>query len=136
MATRSIGEVMDGAMDKIRGMVDSNTVVGEPILTPDGATLVPVSRVSFGFASGGNDASETPKKGVWAGSGAAVKVDPIGFLLIRDGSARMLGIQAPAFTTADRVIDMVPELLDRVEGLLEKYGPKSGDEAEEPGTEE
>lgn len=122
MANHPIGDMMEGAMDKIRGMVDSNTVVGEPIVTPDGVTLIPVSRVSFGFASGGNDGTASnAKSGVWAGSGAAVKVDPIGFLMIQDGSARMVGIQMPALTTADRVIDMLPDVLDRIEGYLDKY---------------
>jgi len=121
MANHPIGEVMDGAMDKIRGMVDSNTVVGEPIVTPDGVTLIPVSKVSFGFASGGNDGS-SGKSGVWAGSGAAVKVDPIGFLMISDTTVRMVGIQMPAVTTADRLIDMVPEVLDRIDRYADKFG--------------
>ena len=135
MASHPISEMLDGAMDKIRGMVDSNTVVGEPIVTPDGVTMIPVSRISFGFTSGANDGTEGAKKsGVWAGSGAAVKVDPIGFLMIRDGSARMVSVQPPAFSTADRVIDMIPELLDRVEGMVEKYAPKK--EAPERGSAE
>ena len=121
MANHSIGEVMDGAMDKIRGMVDSNAVVGEPIVTPDGITMIPVSRVSFGFASGGND-SASGKSGVWAGSGAAVKVDPIGFLMISDSNVRMVGIQLPASNTADRIIDMVPEVLDRIDRFAGRMG--------------
>ena len=121
MSNHPIGEVMDGAMDKIRGMVDSNTVVGEPIVTPDGVTMIPVSRVSFGFASGGNDGA-SGKSGVWAGSGAAVKVDPIGFLMISDTTVRMVGIQMPAITTADRLIDMVPEVLDRIDRYADKFG--------------
>ena len=128
MANESLREMMDAAMDKIKTMVDSNTVVGEPITAPNGVTLIPVSRVSFGFAAGGNDAG-SGKSGVWGGSGAAVKVDPIGFLMIQDGTARMVGIQMPAFTTADRVIDMVPEVLDRIEGYVDKYAPKE----KEPG---
>lgn len=117
---------METAMDKIRGMVDANTMIGEPITTPDGVTLVPVSRVSFGFASGGNDKSASSSKpSVWGGGGAAVKVEPIGFLLIRDGGARMVSIQAPAVTTVDRLLDLVPEIMDKVEGYVDKYGKKS-----------
>ena len=126
MANHSISDMMDSAMDKIRGMVDSNTVVGEPIVTPDGAILIPVSRVSFGFASGGNDATASgAKSSVWGGSGAAVKVDPIGFLMIRDGSARMIGIQMPAYSTADRVIDMLPDVLDRIDGYVNRFARPS-----------
>ncbi len=132
MSNHPIGDVMDAAMDKIRGMVDSNTVVGEPIITPDGVTLIPVSRVSFGFASGGNDGSAGGgKSGVWAGSGAAVKVDPIGFLMISDTTVRMVGIQMPAVTTADRIIDMLPEVLDRVESYVDKFGGKNDPPAQE-----
>jgi sporulation protein YtfJ len=122
----SIGNMMAEAMDKIQTMVDANTVVGEPITTPDGVTLIPVSRVAFGFASGGNDASTSAKPNVWGGSGAAVKVEPIGFLMIKDGGARMVSIQPPALSTADRVLDMVPEIMDKVEGYVDKYSKKSG----------
>ena len=130
MANQSLGDLMQNAMEKIRTMVDSNTVVGDPIATPDGVTLVPVSRVSFGFVSGGNDKADSAKGGVWGGSGAAVKVDPIGFLMIKEGTARVVSIQPPAFTTVDRVIDMVPEIMDRVEGYVDKYGKKDAPEDE------
>ena len=113
-------------------MVDSNTVVGEPIITPDGVTLIPVSRVSFGFASGANDGtSGGGKGGVWAGSGAAVKVDPIGFLLISGGAVRMVNIQMPAVTTADRIIDMVPDVLDRIEGYVDRFSADKKQRASE-----
>lgn len=125
MADQAVSELMEGALDKIRGMVDSNTVVGTPISTPDGVTLIPVSRLSFGFASGGNDKTASPSKpGIWGGGGAAVKVEPVGFLLHKDGGARMLCIQPPAFSAADRLIDMTPELLEKIEGYIDKYGKK------------
>ena len=122
---------MQAAMDKIHPMVDSDTVVGTPITTPDGVTLIPLSRMSFGFASGGGDkddekakGGEKPKGSVWGGSGAAVKVDPIGFLMIKDGTARMVSIQPPAYSTVDRVVDMVPELMEKIERYVDKYGKK------------
>ncbi len=124
MANHPIGDMMDAAMDKIRTMVDSSTVVGQPITTPDGVTLIPVSRISFGFASGGSDSSASSKAGVWGGSGAAVKMEPIGFLMIQEGSVRMVGIQMPAITTADRVIDMLPDVLDRVEGYVDRFSSR------------
>ena len=131
MAEHPLGEMMSGAMDKIRGMIDANMVVGQPITTPDGVTLVPVSRVSYGFASGGNDGTDAAKKGnVWAGSGAAVKVDPVGFLMMSGTSIRMVAVQPPAFSTADRIIDLVPGLLDRVERMADKYASRS-DKADE-----
>lgn len=126
MANQSIGDLMETSIGKIRDMVDANTVVGEPITTPDGVTVIPVSRMSFGFASGGND-KNPQSKGIWGGAGAAVRVSPIGFLVIKDGGVRMLNISAPAITTADRVLDMVPELIDRIESMVDKYKGKGED---------
>lgn len=125
MANQAMGELLEGALDKIRGMVDSNTVIGTPVTAPDGVTLIPVSRLSFGFASGGNDKTASPSKpGIWGGNGAAVKVEPVGFLLHKDGGTRMLCIQPPAFSAADRLIDMAPELLEKIEEYIDKYGKK------------
>ena len=120
MANQSIGDLMETSIGKIRDMVDANTVVGEPITTPDGVTVIPVSRMSFGFASGGNDKS-TQSKGIWGGAGAAVRVSPVGFLIVKDGGVRMLNVSAPAITTVDRALDMVPELFDRIESMVDKY---------------
>ena len=125
MADQAVGDLIEGALDKIRSMVDPNTVIGAPITTPDGVTLIPVSRLSFGFASGGSDKSASPvKPGIWGGGGAAVKVEPVGFLLNKDGGARMLCIQPPAFSAADRLIDMAPELLEKIESYIDKYRKK------------
>ena len=127
MAEQALGDLMQTAMDKIQGMVDSNTVIGAPIYVPDGTTMIPVSRLTFGFASGGSDKTASPSKpGVWGGSGAAVKIDPVGFLVHREGGVRMLCIQPPAFTTADRMLDLVPEVLDKIETYIDKYGKKQG----------
>ena len=126
MEDHPISEMMNTAMDKIRSMIDSNTVVGEPITTPDGVTVIPVSKVSFGFASGASD-KEGDKSGVWGGSGGAVKVDPVGFLMLRDGTARLVGIQPPAFSTVDRLIDMVPQVMDRIEGYVDRFSGSGKD---------
>ena len=115
----SITEVMQASMAKIREMVDSNTIVGEPITTPDGVTLIPVSRLSFGFGCGGGDYGKQAAQ-MGAAAGAGVRVEPMAFLVVKDGVTRMLPVAAPAITTVDRVIEMVPELLDRVEGFVDK----------------
>lgn len=118
-----LGDMMDATMDKIRTMVESNTVIGVPITTADGATAIPISRISFGFACGGNDTSAAPARpGLWGGSGAGVKVDPMGFLLIREGTARLVSVQPPASSTADRLLDKVPDVLDMVEDFVQKRG--------------
>ena len=115
----SLSEMMETSMDKIRQMVDSNTIVGEPITTPDGVTLIPVSRLSYGFGCGGGDyGKQTNQMG--AGAGAGVRVEPMAFLVVKGGVTRMLPVGTPAITTLDRVIEMVPELFDRVESFVDK----------------
>lgn len=116
-----ISAVLDTTMSKIKEMVDTNTVVGEPIITPDDITLIPLSRVSFGFASGGSEFPMKDKNGVGCGSGAGVKVEPIGFLIVKDGNVRMMNITPPAATTVDRLIDFAPQLLDRVDQFIDQH---------------
>ena len=115
-----ITNVMNDAMNKIKELVDTNTVVGKPILTPDDTMLIPLSRVSFGFASGGTEYPMKDKSGVGAGSGAGVKVEPIGFLVIQNGSVRLMNVTPPASGTVDRIIDMAPQVMDRIDQFLDK----------------
>ena len=87
----SVSELMETTMTKIREMVDSNSVIGEPITTPDGVTLIPVSRVSLGFGSGGGTYGQTSER-FGGGGGAGVKIDPVAFLVIKDGQTRMMPV--------------------------------------------
>ncbi len=119
MDQNEIAVVMSATMNKIKELVDTNTVIGKPIVTDDGITLIPLSRVSFGFASGGSEFPAKDRKGVGAGSGAGVKVEPIGFLVIKEGNVRMLNI-APTNNTVDRIIDMAPTVIDRVDQFIDK----------------
>ena len=120
MEKHPIGEMMEITMTKIKEMVDVNTVVGTPITTPDGITLIPVSKVSFGFGSGGSDFPVKEKSGFGGGNGAGIKIEPIGFLTIKEGSVRMVNITPPADTTIDRAIELIPDVIDRVEAFIEK----------------
>lgn len=120
----SITAVMEASMDKIRQMVDSNTIVGEPITTPDGVTLIPISRLSYGFGCGGGDYGKQ-SAGTGAGCGGGVHVEPMAFLVVKDGVTRMLPVASPAVTTVDRVIELVPELMDRVESFVDKRKNKA-----------
>ena len=114
----SLTELMEASMSKIRDMVDSNTIIGEPIQTPDGVTLIPVSRLSFGFGCGGGDyGKQAPKFG---GGTAGVKVEPVAFLVVKDGVTRVMPVALPAVGTVDRVIDLVPQVMDRVENFIDK----------------
>jgi sporulation protein YtfJ len=118
MDNSNLGNLMETTMQNIKNMVDVNTVVGDPIFTPDGITLVPVSRVSFGFGGGGAEFAQS--KGYGGGTGCGVRVEPIGFLVVKDGNVRMLNVIPPANTTVDRIIDMVPGIVDKVDGMIDK----------------
>ena len=129
MEKNSIGELMDKTMARIREMVDVNTIVGSPITTVDGITLIPVSKVSFGFAAGGSDfQTKNGKDGqpnTFGGdSGAGVKIEPVSFLVIRDGSVRMIGANAQEQNSVEKFIDAMPDIIDKVKEVL----PKKKDE--------
>ena len=87
-----LNDLMRSTMEKIHEMVDTNTIVGEPIATADGVTLIPISKVSFGFGSGGGDYGKAAKDGFGGGSAAGVKIDPVAFLVIKDGVTRVLPV--------------------------------------------
>ena len=119
MAEHPIQGLMNVTMEKIHQMVDSNTIIGEPIQTPDGVTLIPVSRLSFGFGCGGGDYGKQAAQ-MGAAAGAGVRVEPMAFLVVKDGVTRMLPVAAPAITTVDRAIELVPQVLDRVESFIDR----------------
>lgn len=113
-------ELMDATMEKVREMVAANNIVGTPITTPDGVTLIPVSRVSLGFGSGGGDYGKAGKEGFGGGGGAGVKIEPVAFLIVRDGAARLMPVAAAPASTVDRIVDMAPDIVDRVGKFFEK----------------
>ena len=112
----SINETMGITMEKIKEMVDVNTVVGDPITTPDGTTLIPVSKVSFGFASGGTDGTNLR---FGAGAGAGVTISPIAFIVVKDGNTRMIYVAPPTNTAIDKLIDMIPQAAGKIEELIQ-----------------
>ena len=119
-----LNEMMRGTMEKVREMVDTNTIVGQPITTPDGVTLIPISKVSFGFGSGGGDYGKAPKEYFGGGAGAGVKIDPVAFLVIKDGSTRVLPVAVPPVSTMDRIVEMAPDIMDKVEKFFDKKEAK------------
>lgn len=125
-----INEMMDTSMEKIRQMADANTVVGQPITTGDGTTVIPISRVKFSFAGGGSEFnaknSAAGSKPYGGGTGATVTVTPVAFLISKDGTSRILPIPEPASTSVDRVIEMIPDIADKVwQFIQEKKAEKS-----------
>ena len=145
---RPLSDLMRSTMDKIREMADTNTIVGQPITTPDGVTLIPISRVSMGFGCGGADYGKTQPKDFGGGSGAGVKIEPVAFLVIREGTTRVLPVAMPPMTTLDlvvmgggviglelacafaaygtevTVVEMMPDLVDKVEKYFDKKEEK------------
>ena len=119
-----LNDLMQTAMEKVREMVDTNTIVGQPITTPDGVTLIPISKVSFGFGGAGGGVGKTQPKDFGGGSAAGVKIDPVAFLVIRDGITRVLPVAVPPVSTLDRVVEMVPDLMDKVEKYFDKKEAK------------
>lgn len=123
--------VMGTTMQKIKEMVDVNTIIGNPITTPDGTTIIPVSKVSFGFASGGSDLpTKDPKKTFGGGGGAGITLQPIAFLVVREGDVRLLQI-ATASNTADKIVNAVPEVIDKISDAFAKTG-KPAEKKETP----
>ena len=130
-----IHEVLQTTMNKIREMVDANTVVGQPIATQDGVTLIPVSRLSFGFATGGSDFGKTQNvaKSFGGGAGAGVNVIPVAFLVVKDGNVKILPVAPPPGDTVSRVVDLVPEMFEKVTGYIDKKsGSKKAEADGEP----
>ena len=120
-----LAEMMDASLNKVREMVDSNTIIGQPIKTDDGVTLIPINRMSFGFGSGGTDYGNAANK-FGGGAAAGVKVEPVAFLTVKDGVTHMLPVSIPAASTAERVIELVPEVMDRVQSFVDKKRENSG----------
>ena len=131
MTQHPIQGMMDTSMEKIRQMVDVNTIIGDPITCPDGTTIIPVSKVNFGFAAGGSDwPSKQPKELFGGGSGAGVAIQPIAFLVIANGDVKILRIEGGPTSTVDRIVDAVPGVINTITGLISKSKDKKDKAAE------
>ena len=126
--SNSVPNMLEGMLQRIREMIDANTVVGQPITTADGTTIIPISKVSIGFGGGGSDfvsknlnKMENPFGG---GAGGGVKVSPVGFLVVAGGNVRMIPVAAAASTTADRLVEMIPDTLDKVSAFIDSHTNK------------
>jgi len=113
---------METTMQKVREMVDANTIVGEPVTTDDGITLIPVSKLSFGFAGGGSDfaGKGESSNGFGGGIGAGVRIEPVAFIVVKGENVKLLHVTPPAASTVDRIIETVPEMFDKVTDFIGK----------------
>lgn len=118
MGENKINEVMDTTMNGIREMIDVNTIVGNPITTPDGTTVIPISKVSFGFASGGTDFGKQPEKQKFGGgSGAGVSIVPVAFLTITSDGVKVVAVDSQE-TGIEKAIQSVPTVVEKVSKIL------------------
>jgi len=135
MEKRNVSDFISTTMEKVREMIDANTIIGQPINADDGITLIPVSKVSFGFAGGGTDfqtkhSAQGKTDPFGGGTGAGVKLDPVAFVVIKNGTVRIMNIAPPASTTADRILEMLPDALDKIEGMIKSQNVSKADETE------
>lgn len=131
-----IESLMITSMTSIESMVDVNTIIGESIVAPDGSVIIPLSKVCFGFAAGGSEFntnkigkfSENTKLPFGGGSGAGVHISPVGFLVMKDGNARVLNVNG--INVIDRAVDMIPDLINKIDGIINKKMDKEEKEKE------
>lgn len=130
MHNHPIEGLIKTAMDSIKDMVNVNTIVGDPVESPDGSVIIPVSKVSFGFVAGGGDFDKSSDKNeknessdypFGGGSGAGVSVQPIAFMVVNENSIKLLPVGQGAMI--ERIFDAVPELMEKVKGLLDNKEP-------------
>ena len=121
MAEHPIKGLMDVTMEKIRQMVDSNTIIGNPINLADGTTVLPVPKVTFGFASGGSDLPNKAAKDLFGGgSGAGVTIAPVAFLVVQPGGNVRLIQLTDTSNNIDRALSLLPEMMDKITALVKK----------------
>lgn len=127
--SQNLPNMLDNTIAKIREMIDVNSVVGDPIVTVDGVTIIPVSKISVGLGGGGSDfVSKNPNHNenpFGGGVGAGVKVTPVAFLIIKEGNVRMIPVATPANTTADRLVEMVPDTIDKIAAFVDSHTKKA-----------
>ena len=126
--SQNLPNMLEGTIAKIRDLLDSNSVVGEPIVAGD-VTIVPISKISIGLGGGGSDFStnHSANQDFGGGVGAGVKVTPVAFLVIKEGSVRMLPVANPANTTADRLVEMIPDTLDKIAAFIDSRADKKAE---------
>ena len=117
MKETPVNKIMESTLDKMREMVDVSTIIGEPMVTGD-TTLIPVSKVSYGFTSGGTDLPSKQNNELFGGAGGGgISITPVAFIVIQNGTVRLMQINNYT-SSADRAIAMIPELIDKVSELV------------------
>ena len=133
--THPIQGLMEASMKNIKEMVDVNTIIGEPVQTPDGTTIIPVSKVAFGFGAGGSDIpvktnTATAESPFGGGSGAGVSIKPVGFLVVGTDQIKMLPIDSGNPGPLDKLFEFIPQMVDKVNNIVKEKGNKKSEYAE------
>lgn len=120
MSEHPIQGLMGVTLEKIKNMADANTVIGNPIHMADGTMILPVSKITYGFASGGSDfPSKTQKDLFGGGGGAGVSVIPVAFLVVKEGAVKLIQLSDTS-NNVDRAIGLMPEMVDKISDLFQK----------------
>ncbi|NLL15613.1 MAG: sporulation protein YtfJ [Clostridiales bacterium] len=128
MKEKTAAGILETTIEKVRTLVNVSTIIGEPIYLNDGITVIPVSKVTYGFASGGSDfPSKNNVQLFGGGGGAGVTINPVAFLIVKDGEVTLKHITSND-NAAERIINLVPEMFDKVSGLVNKGKKKKEDD--------
>ena len=118
MSEHSINGMLNVTLQRIRELVDTNTIIGEAITTEDGTMILPVSRITYGFVSGGTDMGPKTAKDMFGGAaGAGATVSPVAFLVISNGKVRLIQL-ADKNNSVDRIIGMMPDVVDKIQEIV------------------
>lgn len=133
MEHTTIHDLLGTTMERVRTLVDANTIIGTPIQTGD-TTLIPISKLSFGFGCGGGDftakgGKPTAPTANTGGGGGGAKLDPVAFLIIRGDSVKLLPVNPPT-NSVDRIVEAVPEVLDKITDFIDKQQEKMAEAKE------
>lgn len=120
MSEKKAAGILATTIEKVRQLVDVSTIIGEPMQVADGLTVIPVSKVTYGFASGGSDfPSKNNVELFGGGGGAGVTITPVAFLVVKNGEVSVKYIAADD-NAAERIVNLVPEMFDKVTNVIDK----------------
>ncbi len=132
MNEKSANGILSTTIEKVRDLVDVSTIIGEPINLPEGLTIIPVSKVTYGFASGGSDFPSKNNVELFGGAGGAgITINPVAFLVIKDGDVTIKHILS-GDNAIERAVSLVPEMFDKVTSLAKKKDAPAEEPAEAP----
>ena len=130
MKEKSANGILSTTIEKVRDLVDVSTIIGEPINLPDGLTIIPISKVTYGFASGGSDFPSKNNVELFGGAGGAgITINPVAFLVVKDGDVTIKHIVTND-NAVERAVSLVPEMFDKVVNLTKKKNTETEETAE------